>query len=195
MVGEAGIVGANLVIVLAFALYAVIQLSRTTLAANQIRDRVDVIESTVEPIQDDLTNVPKLDDTDRVANEILAAVQGLNDQAQVVVATARSIDGTVTSIRSNAESINSSVRSIKGTSGTLTPVVRSINDGAATINRQADRGIELVRAIQGDTANVLNQVGGPGPGGHSSAGGKGIHGHANSINCSSAFAPNANCER
>ncbi|MCA1684075.1 MAG: hypothetical protein LC708_02980, partial [Actinobacteria bacterium] len=37
--GEAGIVGVNLVLVIAFALYAVIMLSRTTLAAKQIDDR------------------------------------------------------------------------------------------------------------------------------------------------------------
>jgi len=195
MRGEAGIVGANLVIVLAFALYAVIQLSRTTLAASQIRDRVDVIESTVEPIDQDLTNVPKLDDTARIAEEILNAVRPLNDQAQTIVATAGSIDRTVSGILSNAQSINGSVRNIRGTATTLAPVVRSINDGVATINRQADRGIDLVRAIQGDTSNVLNQVGGGGRGGHASAGGKGIHGHANSINCSSAFVPNTNCER
>ncbi len=193
--GEAGIVGLNLVIVLAFALYAVIQLSRTTLAAQQIDDRVKTIKATVEPIDQDLTNVPKLDDTVRISGEILTATKPLEAQANDILTSARSIDGTVSSILSNATSINSTVRSIRGTADTLAPVVRSINDGAATINRQADQAIVLVRGVEIDLGNVLAHVGVDGTRGHTGVGGKSIHGHANTINCSPAFTPNENCER
>ena len=178
--GEAGVVGANLAIVVAFALFAVIQLTRTTIAAEQIDDRVKVIVGEVEPIDEELNNVPILDEVDRTAAEILRAATPLTGQADQILNAARSIDGTVSSILSNASSINGTVRSINGSASALQPVVRSINNGVATINRQADQVIGLVRGIQGDTSNILAQVGVATPAGH---GGKTIHGHANSIDC------------
>ncbi len=195
MAGEAGIVGANLAITLAFALYAVIQLSRTTLAAQQIDDRVEVIVGETTPINEDLVNVPKLDETARIASAINDAAAPLSAQADQIIAAAKSIDGTVSNILGNAQSIGSTVGSISGTVGALTPVVRSINDGVATINGQADRAIALGRGIETDLSAVLTQVGGPGVAGHRMAGGGlTIHGHANSINCSSAV-NGSNCER
>ena len=188
MIGEAGVVGANLAITLAFALFAVIQLTRTTLAAQQIDDRVDTITADVGDIDEELVNVPKLDETDRMAKEILAAAKPLSGQANEILVTARSIDGTVSNILGNATSINGTVKGISGNLNALAPVVRSINDGVATINGQADRAIELVRAIKIDLDNVLTEVGGGGAAGHTGAGGKTISGHANSIDCSSAVA-------
>ncbi len=179
--GEAGVVGANLAIVLAFALFAVIQLTRTTIAAEQIDDKVKVIVGEVEPIDQELDAVPILDEVDRAAGEILTAARPLTGQLNDVVASAKNIDGTVSSILSNATSINGTVRGIGGTVSSLQPVVRSINDGVAHINRQADIIIGLVRGIEGDTTNILNQVGVASPAGHA---GKTIHGHANSIDCS-----------
>ena len=192
--GEAGVVGANLVIVIAFALFAVIMLTRTTLAAQQIDDRVEVIKGEVEPINADLVNVPKLNETDRIAAEILVAAQPLSGQADQIVATARSIDGTVSQILGNATSINGTVRSIRGTVAALAPVVRSINDGVATINRQAAEAIPILAGVRVDVGNVLAHVGVAGPAGHAAPGGRSIHGHANSIECSPAVA-GTNCER
>lgn len=178
--GEAGIVGANLAIVLAFALFAVIQLTRTTIAAEQIDDKVEIIVGEVEPIDEELNAVPILDEVDQSARQILTAAQPLTGQLNEVVGSAASIDNTVSSILSNATSINGTVRGIGGTVSSLQPVVRSINDGVATINRQADQVIALVRAVEGDTTNILSQVGVASPGGHV---GKTIHGHANAIDC------------
>ena len=200
MAGEAGVVGANLAITLAFALFAVIQLTRTTIAAQQIDDRVEVITSDVGDIDEELVNVPKLDETNRMARQILAAAQPLSGQANEILVTARSIDGTVSSILGNATSINGTVKGIRGNLSTLQPVVRSINDGVATINGQADRAIDLVRGIKLDLDSVLAEVGGGGVAGHNGPGGKTISGHANSINCSTAvnlplIGGNAGCER
>ncbi|HEX2718582.1 MAG TPA: hypothetical protein VHM67_12950, partial [Gemmatimonadaceae bacterium] len=187
MRGQAGVVGANLAITLAFALFAVIQLTRTTVAAQQIDDRVDTIVNDVGDIDEDLVNVPKLDETNRIAKQIRAAAAPLSAQAGEILATAKSIDGTVSSILGNAGSINGTVHGIRGNLSTLAPVVRSINDGVATINGQADNVIRDVRNIKIDLDNVLAQVGGGGTGGHTNANGKTISGHANSIDCSVAI--------
>jgi methyl-accepting chemotaxis protein len=195
MRGQAGVVGANLAITLAFALFAVIQLTRTTLAAEQIDDRVDTIVSDVGSIDDDLVNVPKLDETNRIAKQIRAAAAPLSAQAGEILTAARSIDGTVSNILSNAGSINGTVKGIRSNLGALQPVVRSINDGVATINGQADNVIRDVRNIKNDLVAVLNQVGGGGTGGHNNAGGKTISGHANSIDCSTPILNSQGCER
>ncbi len=181
--GEAGVVGANLAIVVAFALFAVIQLTRTTIAAEQIDKRVKVIVGEVEPIDEELNNVPILDEVGASAERILEAAGPLSGQAGDIITAAQSIDTKVSSILSNASSINGTVRSINGTASALQPVVRSINDGVATINRQADQVIGLVRGIKGDTGNILANVGTASPAGHTFPGGKTIHGHANSIDC------------
>ena len=193
--GQAGVVGANLAITLAFALFAVIQLTRTTLAAQQIDDRVDTIVADVGDIDEDLVNVPKLDETNRIAKQIRAAAAPLSAQAGEILTTAKSIDGTVSSILGNAGSINGTVKGIRSNLGALQPVVRSINDGVATINGQADNVIRDVRNIKTDLANVLAQVGGGGTGGHNNAAGKTISGHANSIDCSVAILNSQGCER
>ncbi|MGQ0520027.1 MAG: hypothetical protein ACT4PX_02600 [Actinomycetota bacterium] len=194
LAGEAGVVGANLAITLAFALFAVIQLTRTTIAAEQIDDRVEVITSDVGEIDEDLVNVPKLNETDRIAKQILAAAAPLSAQAGEIVVTARSIDGTVSSILGNATSINGTVKGIRANLSTLQPVVRSINDGVAAINGRVDRVIGLVAGIKVDLDNVLAEVGAGGPAGHAGPGGKTISGHANSIDCSSAIVNSQGCE-
>jgi cell division protein ZapA (FtsZ GTPase activity inhibitor) len=193
--GEAGVVGANLAITLAFALFAVIQLTRTTLAAQQIDDRVETITSDVGEIDEELVNVPKLDETVRIVDGIEAAAAPLTGQADQILTAARSIDGTVSSILANATSIGGTVVSIRGNLGALQPVVRSINDGVATINGQADRAIELVRGIKLDLDNVLAEVGSGGAAGHTLNGQKTISGHANSIDCSTAILNSQGCER
>ncbi len=196
--GEEGVVALTLAMTLAFALFAVIQLTRTTLAAQQIDDRVEVILGEVDPIAEDLTNVPKLDETDQIAKQILTAAQPLSAQAQEVITLAQSIDGTVTQIEGNANSINGTVKGIRGNVSNLVPVVRSINDGVAAINGRVDRIIGLVAGIKVDLDNVLAEVGTNTPAGHGTPNSKTIHGHANSINCSSAVrvgaAPGPGCE-
>ena len=76
---ESGIVGFNLAVVIAFALYAVIQLSRVVLAGSQIDDRVKVIITEVGPGSNvsRLDETQKLNETGRMAEEILVAAQNL----------------------------------------------------------------------------------------------------------------------
>ena len=180
---ERGIVGINLAIVIAFALFAVIQLTRTTVAARQIENRVKVIVGEVGPIDKELDRVADVDETNRLAAEILVAARPLSGQAQEIIDTAKSIDRTVVGILDNAQSINASVKSISGSLNAAAPVVRSIKDGVAAINGRASRAIPIVAGIRQDLNNVLIDVG---PGHTRSGGGNSIAGHANSIDCSTA---------
>jgi hypothetical protein len=168
---QAGIVGVNLALVIAFALYAVIQLSRVVLAGSQIDDRVKVIITEVGPGSNvsRLDETQKLNETGRMAEEILVAAQNLSARAGTIVETARSIDGTVDQINVNAGEINGTVRSIDSVTKQLLPVVRNINGdntfsaqagGVAAINMRAQAAIPVVGGIQIDLNrnNVLGTL-------------------------------------
>ena len=190
---EGGIVAINLVLFLGFALYAVVQLTRTTIAAQQIDERVVVITKEVGPIDQNLNEVPKLDQTNETAAKIRVAAQNLSAEAQNIINAAKEIDGTVDDINGNAATINGTVKSIAGNVGsisgsvstiggnatTLQATVFDIQKGVADINRRVDVVIGLARAIQGDLGNVNSVVGNSGA--LSFSGSKTINGHAKQI--------------
>jgi hypothetical protein len=183
---QEGVVAINLVLVLAFALFAVIMLTNTTVRASQIDDRVKKIRGEVFQVDTELTNVPQLDQTAATAAEIDTATKNLANQATEIVTAAQSINRTVDGILSNATSINSSVGSINPTLSSIQGVVRAIDGGSlgsrtgvAGINSRVLDVRRAVAGIKGDTGSVLTQVGV----GHGGPGGLSIHGHANSIDC------------
>ena len=168
---ERGIVGFNLALVIAFALFAVIELSRVVLAATQIDDRVKVIITEVGPGSNvsRLDETQKLNETGRMAEEILAAAQPLQGQLDQVIEAATSIDGTVSQILQNATEINQTVVSINNTTRALLPVVQNIHGddslnpqtgGVAAINKRAATAAPVVAGIQMDLsrANILGTL-------------------------------------
>jgi methyl-accepting chemotaxis protein len=169
--GEQGIVGFNLALTIAFALFAVIELSRVVLAATQIGDRVKVIITEVGPGSNvsRLDETAKLDETGRMAEEILIAAKPLSGQLQQVIDAAGSIDSTVTQINNNAGEINSTVRSINSQLSALQPVVQTIHGddsmdirtgGVAAINKRAAAAAPVIAGIQQDVsrANILGML-------------------------------------
>ena len=168
---ERGIVGFNLALTIAFALFAVIELSRVVLAATQIDDRVKVIITEVGPGSNvsRLDETQKLNETGRMAEEILAAAQPLQGQLDQVIEAAGSIDNTVSAINQNAGEINQTVRSINATASALLPVVQNIHGdesmnpqtgGVAAINKRAATATPVVAGIQTDLsrANILGTL-------------------------------------
>lgn len=160
--GHKGVVGMNIAIVIAFALFAVTQLSRVVLAASQIDDRVKIIVTEVGPGSNvsRLDETQKLNETGRIAEEILAAAQPLSASAQNIVDAARSIDATAGAIDANAGDISATVRDIDGTTSQLLPVVRSVNDGVEGINDRAQAALPVVGDIRTNLggANILGTL-------------------------------------
>lgn len=191
---EAGVVGVNLTVTIAFALYAVIMLSWTTLSAKQIDDRVRVILGEVGPGTNvaGLDRLVILDEVGATAEGILAAARPLENQVGQIVNIVGSIDRTVSAINGNANEINTTVKSINSSLSAALPVVRTINgDGSDSnltggvdfINRQAAAAAPVVGGISDDLGRVFGLVG---PGGNTAEAhsGTGIHAHVNSIDCS-----------
>ena len=194
---EDGIVGFNLVVFLAFVLFAVVELTRTTITAQQINTTVKNITGSVSSAEHHLRADPELDKTNATAAQILVAAKPLTGQADQIIQAAHSIDGTVTQILGNAQAINSTVHSINstvhsinsaavsinglvhsidGTFVALLPVTQSIQAGVADINRRADRVLAPVQGIHDDLSNVLGLVG-------SNGDMRSIDGQANNIDC------------
>lgn len=161
---ERGLAGKVLVGVIAWALGAVLLLTNTLVAAQQIDTRVDRITHTVGPIDHDLDAVNLAADTDRIAQEILAAAAPLSGQVdQVVQATAsidnsaRSIDTAVGEIGASVDRIDASARSINGNVGDINRTVKDINGTARTISG-------TVNGIDGNVAGIGGTVKGIGAG-------------------------------
>ncbi|MEA2704867.1 MAG: hypothetical protein QOJ69_1196 [Actinomycetota bacterium] len=168
MRGEKGIVGVNLVLTIAFALFAVIQLSRVTIAASQIDDRVKTITSDVGPGSNvsHLDETQKLNDIGQKAESILAAAKPLSPLLGSVNDLVKNVDGTVSSINTNAGEINGTVKSINSTASSLAPVVNTIHGtggtgggGVEAINLKVDVLGGSVNAINSDLNQTLARVG------------------------------------
>jgi methyl-accepting chemotaxis protein len=168
MRGERGIVGVNLVLTIAFALFAVIMLSRVTLAASQIDARVKTITSDVGPGSNvsHLDETQKLNDVGQKAEAILDASKNLSAHLGSVNDVVKHVDGTVSSINSNAAEINGTVKSINSTASALAPVVNTIHGsggisggGVEAINLRVATLDGSVNNIHGDLSQTLARVG------------------------------------
>lgn len=235
LTGRRGLAPAVLILLIVFALSAVVMLTGTLVAARRINDDVKTIRPEVSEIKGDTkaialakrTNsiaiqirraaVPltgKLTDTlsaakdiDKVAKSILGKVGAINQTAgaingnvtlinttvglidanassinasvRAINNNARSISASVNGINSSANGINSSVRSIQGRGSTILATTRLIDPAVADINRHAVIIQGVATGIAGDLSSVFGIVGDT-----SNGDGRTIHGHANSIDCS-----------
>lgn len=193
---EDGLAGVSLVIIIGWALAAVLMLTGTLVAAQRIDGSVATITGEVSEIDKDLDAVALTQETNRIAADILTAAEPLSEQldqvhaaalsidqsAAAILSTAGEINTTVLQIGDTAGSINSTVATIQGNVNAILATARSINDGVAAINGRADVIIAAVQGIKSDTGNVLAQV-------------REIDGHANSIDCSPALVASTGCVR
>lgn len=150
---EAGIVGTNLVLVIALALFAVIVLSRTAISAAGINHSVRlIIQPAVTGINQNLKSVPLLNTTNSVAKQIEAAAAPLSAEAGQVVSSTQSIDGKAASIQSDVLSINSSVHHIAGTVNSIASSVGTIH-GSVTGPIASD-----VASVGADVSSINSTV-------------------------------------
>lgn len=154
---ERGIVGTNLVLVIAFALFAVIVLSRTAISAAAINHSVRlIITPAVTGINKSLNSIPLLNTTNSVAKQIDAAAAPLTGEAGQIVSSTQSINAKASSIQSDVQSINSSVHHISGT-------VNSIASSVGTIHSSVTGPIASdVSSVGADVSSINSTVHGIG---------------------------------
>src|SRR3977135_2008464 len=179
--------GIMLVIVVLWALTAVIFLTGILAAANRIESRVGQINTSLTPINSKLNTVPVLTKVSDTANQIRDAASNLSPTIGRIAESASSIDSSlkqvndsVGPINKSAKQINASVLQInqsvatigpnlvtvRGLTGTINASVHSIDgERAGTLNNvydirgQADDILRTVRQIHGDTNSISAIVG------------------------------------
>lgn len=155
---EAGLAGKILVGVIAWALGAVLLLTNTLVAAQQIDNRVDRITHTVGPIDHDLDSVNLAAETNRVAGEILAAAKPLSGQADQIIQATASIDTSAKSINDDVLQIGESVKGIDGNARSINRNVLEINKTVKDINGTAKAISGTVNQIDGNTSAINGTV-------------------------------------
>lgn len=158
--GQAGIA---LIIVIAWALSAVLILTRTLVAAQEINNKVTVITGDLSSSKHDTSYVAQLNMTEQTASSILAAAQPLTGQLAVVQTTAAHIDQQVDGITPPVQTINSTVHTIRGQ---VSSILNAVNGGPTSIEQKlaAIKGTQSsvilsdVVKIKADTGNIVNNV-------------------------------------
>lgn len=148
--------GIMLVIVIAWALFAVLMLTGIISTANRIEDRVGVINNSVTPINQKLDVVPILAQVQDTANQIRDSAAPLTGIIGSVTESASSIDLTAKQILTSAESINRSAKSINAQVQEINPTVVSIESTLNEIETSALSINDSARAIAEDFIAVVD---------------------------------------
>lgn len=148
--------GIMLVIVIAWALFAVLMLTGIISTANRIESRVGVINNSVTPINSKLDTVGVLSQVQDTAGQIRDAAAPLSGIIGNVVNSAASIDTTAKQILGSAESINRSAKSINVQVQEINPTVRSIESTVNSIEASATSINGSVRTIGANFIEIVD---------------------------------------
>ena len=152
-----GLAPTILVIFIVWAVAAVIMLTATLVAAQNINDKVnDEITGVVSSIDTDLNNVKLAARTDRIARRILEAATPLNDQLDVIITEAESIDRTVPQILDTARQINTTAGRINRNVVQIHGEVLSIGGTVGGIGGSVQGINASVRGIEGRLSAILD---------------------------------------
>ena len=150
--------GIMLVIVVLWALTAVIFLTGILAAANRIENRVGVINSALTPINSKLNTVPVLANVSNAANQIRVAAANLSptvgriaDSASSIDSSLKQVNETVGPINQSAKQINASVLEINKSVAAIAPNLVTVLGSAQSINAS-------VHSIDGELAGTLDNV-------------------------------------
>ncbi|MGH3767834.1 MAG: hypothetical protein ACRDTX_22255 [Pseudonocardiaceae bacterium] len=124
-----------LVIVILWALTAVIFLTGILATANRIESRVGVINSALTPTAQKLNTLPVLNDVVNNAKQIRAAAANLSPTIGHVADSAASIDESLKSVNNTVGPINKSAKEINSSAGGIHDSVCSIG---ATLGGRSD---------------------------------------------------------
>jgi len=151
--------GILLVIIIFWALAAVLMLTGTLINAREIKDTVDVINSQVQPIDKDLDSVKLAGETVKISGGIDKAAKPLSRQATQVNSAAKAINTTAQKILVTAGSINRIVKQINGTATAINGQVTSINGTVVSINGTVNAIGGNVSSISGKVSSIGGSVG------------------------------------
>ncbi|MEA2297701.1 MAG: hypothetical protein QOF77_637 [Solirubrobacteraceae bacterium] len=146
-----------LVILLAWALTAVLILTGTLINAREIDRRVVYINSQLAPINKHVGYIALAGKTNVIASKILAATPTLAPGLEKTDAFVNSIDKTAKSILKTAKEINVKVIPIGATVGTIHATVLSINSTVSSIHSDVVGSITPKLTTTGHNVTTIGQ--------------------------------------
>lgn len=150
--------GVMLVIIIIWALSAVLMLTSTLASAERIQNHVDHIDGDVGPINTKLDTVPVLIQVANTAKQIRSAATPLTGQIATVVDNVGTIDTSAKSILMSANSINGWVKTINTSAKDINGSVHSIGGRLKQINASADSINGRVHTIDGSFNGITSDV-------------------------------------
>jgi len=156
--GERGLAPALLVVIIAWALAAVLMLTGTILSAQRIEGNVGEITGSTSAIDNDLDAVRLAAKTTQISGNILTAAEPLVGQLDQVIVSARSIDRRANSILDTAESINGKAVAINSTVGRINQTAGAINQTVGAINANAGRINATAGSINANVTSILSRA-------------------------------------
>jgi len=163
--GKRGFAGIMLVLIIVWALAAVLMLTGTLVAANRIDDTVVDIKPIVSDINKDTALVRLAKRTERLSGRIDKAAKPLTGELTKTLAAAKRIDTTAKSIDrglattlSRANEINGNVLLIGGTVGGINGNVSDIGSSVQAIGRNAQSISASARSISASAASINASV-------------------------------------
>jgi methyl-accepting chemotaxis protein len=154
--------GLVLVIVIFWALAAVLMLTGTLINANEIKDTVGVINeqvSSTNGIDKDLDSVKELVKTRKTVASIRDAAEPLSGQADQILSAAGAINRNAKSILGTAGSINTTAKSINSTVVSINSSVNSIGASVVEINQRVNSIGASVSSINSLARSIFASVG------------------------------------
>jgi hypothetical protein len=151
--------GVVLVVVVLWALIAVVLLTGTLINARQIESRVKQVNAAVDPIQGHTAQINLAKRTVVLTSEIKAAANPLSGQLQQVIVAAGNIDRHVVSILSHAQAIGGVVATIGSTVQAIGSNVQGIGSSVASISHSVSSINSSVNGIHSDVSTVYGNVG------------------------------------
>lgn len=161
-----------LVVIIAWALFAVAMLTGTLVAAQKIETRLAVINEDFPTISQNVKSIPLAVETGRIADEINRVAAPIGPQFTQVVdavgmidASAKTVNDNVISINGSAKMINAAVKTINGTVVMIDTSLTAVNDQVGSINgsvvgigRSFDGILGEVRSIDDEVAGINNRA-------------------------------------
>ncbi len=166
LTGERGLAPTVLVIIIVWALVAVLLLTGTLLTARRIDKDVVIIRPEVSHIGRNTALIRLAGKTAKISASIkkaavpltgqldqtLKAAKSIDLRARDILVTARAINETAGSINSNARAINVTVKSINGTVSSIGNNIDTIHSSVKAINSNA-------RSINASARSILSNAG------------------------------------
>lgn len=155
---DSRVAGVMLVLVVAWALAAVVLLTGIEVNLHQVNDRVIVIDHRLPPIRSNTSFIRLAAATAQVTTAINHAAAPLTGELQKTLVSARQIDSKVPPILSKVQAINTEARSINTTVGSIDTTAHQINANVASIGTSVASISASVSSVAADVASIHSRV-------------------------------------